>query len=446
MSSSHDPVDSYSEQHLVQREELTRLLAVAARLEHSLMCQYLYAAYSFRRTHDEGRVTYQQLEMMRRWHTKLLPVARQEMEHLGLVLNLCTAIGDLPDLPLPAFPFTDQFEDITLVHTLEPFTIESLTRFVKYEMPDQLEPESTYYRFLQESITGFQPSGYDAIARLYQRLYHLIEVLPEPLLFIGPPEAQISTHDVFPGAVVGLDISRAPAYGVMMHKITDRKSALAAITQIATEGEGAEHHGGEGSHFATLMDILMEFVQAKQLDPDFEPARPVVTNPTLQQATADTGTTLVEDTFTRDALALFEASYTTLIKLLSRFFSFPQSDQHEMAALQQAAFYPMMTTIIRPLCEILTLLPVDAAGSHTAGASFRVQDNVPLAPHKWSVYQTLDRHYSEMELLARRLEQTIGTRNDLPTALQDRLRLLSEQISRSRMILGVDYKQSDQEI
>jgi len=273
-------------------------------------------------------------------------------------------------------------------------------------------PNSTYYEFLQEGIEGFNPNGYDAIARLYKRIYQLVDSLPEPMLFIGPPEAQISTHDVFPGAVVGLDISRAPAYGVMMHKITDRKSALAAITQIATEGEGAEHHGGEGSHFATLMDILIEFVQARERDPDFEPSRPVASNPALRtpksKSETGSGNTVVEDPFTRDALALFEASYTTLLKLLSRFFSFPQHDQHEMAALQQAAFYPMMTTIIRPLCEILTLLPVDKTGRQTAGASFQAQDSVPLAPHKWSAYQTLDRHYSEMELLAERLIQTIA--------------------------------------
>lgn len=450
MSSSIDTTVEYSAEQLAQREELSRLLALAARLEQSLMCQYLFAAYSFKRTHDEGGVTYRQLEMMRRWQTRLLPVARQEMEHLGLVMNLGTAIGDLPEFALPSFPFTDQFEDIVLEHKLEPFTIEALTRFVEYEMPEKLDEKDEDYRFLQQRIPNFNPNGFDAIARLYQRLHDIIEALPESLLFIGPPDAQISTHDVFPGAIVGLDISQHPAYGVMMHKITDKKSALDVVEQIASEGEGAKHKGGEtaggkDSHFATLMEILREYVEAKDLDPSFTPARPVVSNPTLSDTPA-AGTTRIDDEFSRDALALFEAGYTTLLKALSRFFSFPQHDPQEMAALQQAAFYPMMTTIIRPLCEILTLLPADSTGRQTAGASFHAQDTVPLAPHKWSVYRTLDRHYGEMELLAGKLISALDKRTDLPASLHERLQLLSEQISRSRMILGEDYKKADREI
>lgn len=450
MSRSIDNTVEYSAEQHAQREELSRLLALAARLEQSLMCQYLFAAYSFKRTHDEGGVTYRQLEMMRRWQSRLLPVARQEMEHLGLVMNLGTAIGDLPEFALPSFPFTDQFEDIVLEHRLEPFTIETLTRFVEYEMPEELDESNEDYRFLQQRIPGFNPNGYDAIARLYQRIHDIIETLPESLLLIGPPDAQISTHDVFPGAIVGLDISRHPAYGLMMHKITDKKSALAVVEQIAAEGEGAKHKGGKtadgkDSHFATMMDILREFVQARDDDPNFTPSRPVVSNPTLSDTPAD-GTTRIEDEFSRDALALFEASYTTLLKALSRFFSFPQHDPQEMAALQQAAFYPMMTTIIRPLCEMLTLLPADGTGGQTAGASFHTQDAVPLAPHKWSVYRTLDRHYGEMELLASKLINALDTRSDLPPQLHERMQLLSEQISRSRMILGEDYKKADREI
>ena len=49
-----------------QRQRLASLLTEAAELEHALLCQYLYAFLSLKRSIDEG-VNWQQLELMRRW-------------------------------------------------------------------------------------------------------------------------------------------------------------------------------------------------------------------------------------------------------------------------------------------------------------------------------------------------------------------------------------------
>lgn len=48
------------------REELIQVLGIASELEHNLMCQYLFAAYSLKRYPGEG-ITSVQLDTARRW-------------------------------------------------------------------------------------------------------------------------------------------------------------------------------------------------------------------------------------------------------------------------------------------------------------------------------------------------------------------------------------------
>src|SRR5689334_20338992 len=69
-----------------QREALIYMLCLASELEHSIMCQYLYAAFSLKQTADEN-VTPEQLEAIDRWRKAVTHVATQEMLHLALVQN-----------------------------------------------------------------------------------------------------------------------------------------------------------------------------------------------------------------------------------------------------------------------------------------------------------------------------------------------------------------------
>src|SRR5213595_1448908 len=85
------------------REELIFMLSEAAELEHMIMCQYLYAAFSLKRDVSEG-ITAEQLEAIKRWERVVSHVATQEMLHLALVSNLLTAIGSNPFLRHPNFP------------------------------------------------------------------------------------------------------------------------------------------------------------------------------------------------------------------------------------------------------------------------------------------------------------------------------------------------------
>ena len=77
------------------REHLWYLLTEATQLEHMIMCQYLYAAFSLKRDPAEG-LTAEQAAATERWHGVLRGIAIEEMLHLALVCNLMSAIGAAP--------------------------------------------------------------------------------------------------------------------------------------------------------------------------------------------------------------------------------------------------------------------------------------------------------------------------------------------------------------
>ena len=94
-------VDSKSQ--IKDREELLFLLSEAAEFEHAVMCSYLFAAMSLKRSVDET-LTAEELLIVTRWRRLIISVAVEEMLHLALVNNLITAFGGSGHLGRPNFP------------------------------------------------------------------------------------------------------------------------------------------------------------------------------------------------------------------------------------------------------------------------------------------------------------------------------------------------------
>src|SRR5438874_11066659 len=65
------------------------LLHVAAEIEHALMVQYLYAAYSVGGPGVSGELH----ELVRSWREVILGIAKEEMGHLITVQNILRVIG-----------------------------------------------------------------------------------------------------------------------------------------------------------------------------------------------------------------------------------------------------------------------------------------------------------------------------------------------------------------
>jgi hypothetical protein len=406
---------------VTHRRRLVALLTEAAELEHALMCQYLYAALSMKRHVEEG-VSWQQLELMRRWEASIMLIARQEMEHLGLVCNLLTSIGEAPWLTRPNFPLTPRHYDLEVESKLERLTEETLVRFALFEIPDA-DIEAPDRELLAKALgQPIDPQRYQTIGRLYDEIAELLQQLGEEL-FIGPPGAELATTNVIPVPLRGISLpNTARIYDVELVPVDGLASALAVVEQIVSEGEGSPGSSLE-SHFKRVLAILREFRAERERDPAFEPARPVTAHPDPHQIT---------NVRTRRVSQLFDEAYATLLLLLMRFFSQSDEDTAELTGLQRAAFFPMMTTVIRPLAEVLTLLPT-GTGSGTAGPAFRFTRNITLIPHRDAAWQVIQ---GELDALTASAEDLSGDYG-YPDEVRIRLNLMSENLGRIALDFGL---------
>jgi hypothetical protein len=348
-----------------RRADLLELLAEAAELEHSLMCQYLFAAYSMKRT---GLTDEQQLKTFE-WERTVLLVARQEMEHLGLVINLTTAVGGAPTLSHPAFPYPTSLFGHQMA--LEPFSAATLEKFVCFERPEDVQPVDAFCM-----VPPISTQPYATVGELYERIRTMIITLAAETgdLFVGPPDAQVT------GGQLGTDFPRigslGAGYDVFMRPVTDLPSALGAIDLVIEQGEGAtvEHH--EISHYRRFLTIL----HAVESDP-FPAAERVLANPTPAAVTNPAARAVME---------LFDEAYGILLAILARLFSHTDETDDEVAILRSVAFMPLMTMAIRPLAETLTTMPAhqDDDGWR-AGPAFDTHGAVLMLPHRSAAWTVL---------------------------------------------------------
>src|ERR1043165_3918605 len=125
-------------QEITTRADLINALRVASELEHGLMAQYLFAVYSMKRYTYEG-LDPVQLEFVRRWSASITLIARQEMEHLGLALNLLAAIGGTPSFTRPNMPQRrDYYGKAGIKLTLTRGELDTIKRFQYFEAPADL--------------------------------------------------------------------------------------------------------------------------------------------------------------------------------------------------------------------------------------------------------------------------------------------------------------------
>jgi hypothetical protein len=116
------------------RLKAINLLQIAAEVEHALMVQYLYAAYSINEEFAQGRDDLIS-STVSRWKRDICAVARQEMAHLITVQNLLMALGtdvcldreNNFELHPDEYPFPVCFE---------PLSLKSLAKYVVTESPE----------------------------------------------------------------------------------------------------------------------------------------------------------------------------------------------------------------------------------------------------------------------------------------------------------------------
>jgi hypothetical protein len=419
---------------LYGRTLLADMLAEAAELEHSLCCQYLFAAFSLKKSMSEG-LTARQADLVRDWQTVLLDVARQEMEHMGLVFNIQMAIGEAPHLVRPPFPLTPKYYETGVESRLEKFSADCLKRFVLFELPDEPLSQPEQDRLRQLGVSN-DPSQHQTIGALYDGISKLLKELSDggkndDRVFIGPPGAQFKIADSAQPQQVRRSGEQGvgTAYSVTMNGVTDLNSALATINQIVTEGEGSKGDRSK-SHFGKFLTVLQQLEAETSRVPTFEPARNVISNP-ISEPPGRGNTSLQGNLITHpvgNAVSqVFDQAYGTLMLLLARFFGATDQDEDDSMALENAAFFPMMTMVIRPLSEIITQLPAFADGSAPrAGPTFRCDLRTGLLPIRKSAFDNIA---TNIEILHEALVDLQKTGLGQP-ALNTRLDFMVENVWR----------------
>src|SRR5215211_7563249 len=148
------------------------LLHTAAEIEHALMVQYLYAAYSLGETPflfqgpnvPEGAQT-----LVSSWRRTIVGIAREEMGHLITVQNLLRFIGGSLNFEREDFPFRSLYP---FPFQLEPLTKDSLAKYVAAEMPENPEgqPDELMREIVQRATGSAGGSNVNRVGPLYTEL------------------------------------------------------------------------------------------------------------------------------------------------------------------------------------------------------------------------------------------------------------------------------------
>ena len=181
------PLLSLSPRSLSERVAVVHPLAEAAEIEHTLMCSYLYAAFSLKRAGEPG-VSQAQGEALERWRKEIVDVAVQEMGHLLIVANLTVAVGGQPHFSRPNFPVSPGYFPSGVTARLTAFNTETVEHFIFLERPKGMEEEDSqafeqqdYSR--EQAETGLMPTAqdYETIGHLYEAIRTNLSTLDRQL-------------------------------------------------------------------------------------------------------------------------------------------------------------------------------------------------------------------------------------------------------------------------
>ena len=381
------------------REQLIYLLREAAELEHTILCEYLFAAFTLKQRLDEG-LTPAQLEAIDRWRKVILTVAKQEMLHLTLVQNLLTAIGAAPHLSRPNLPTAAKHFPAGVQIALIPFGEQALRHFLFLERPEGLSLDDPDVQVAVERARPFMsdddivpaPQGFETVGHLYRAIdigfAWLTSQLGTKMLFIGPSAAQTGPELMKWEGLVA---------------VTDLKSAHTAIDLIVEQGEGATGEWRD-AHFGTFLKIYDEYLTMRKDDPSFEPARPVLPGHVRPHRYGDP-MPLIDDPLSRRVADLFNVVNEVMLLALTRFFAHTDETPEQLATLESLGV-GLMFAAIKPLGQILTALPFGpSAPGRTAGPTFEVfYIGGYLLPHRAAAWTLIAERLRQAAALAKRIE------------------------------------------
>jgi CDGSH-type Zn-finger protein/truncated hemoglobin YjbI/ferredoxin len=386
------------------REALIYMLCQAAELEHGIMCQYLFAAFSLKESTAEG-LSDGELEAVTRWRSLVSHVATEEMLHLALVHNLLSAIGAAPHFARPNFPAPAHHYPPGVNLTLVPFGEPALRHFIFLERPEGMElkgaaeidaPVEEAVPLMGEGDIVPELQDFATVGHLYRSIEHGIAHLAEKFgergLFVGPPRAQATSANFrWPELVA----------------VTGVVSAQQAIDTILEQGEGARGDW-QDAHFGQFVEILNEYRQLRDQNPGFDPVRPVLFA-AVRPGERGEGIPLIGDEVTARCTDLFNVGYEILLQTFERYFAHTEETDPQLATLAETTV-ALMLRVLKPLGSAITALPVGPEHpGMTAGPSFELfYETDYLMPHREAAWALLEERLRDAVAFCQRLQGDAG--------------------------------------
>jgi hypothetical protein len=253
----HDPP-------LGPRDEAVFLLTAATEIEHALMVQYLYAAYSV-------RVAGASEAQLKGTQELLFQIAREEMGHLATVQNLLQLIGGPLNFNREHSPYASEIYPFRF--KLEPLTLDSLAKYVIAESPAVLpdpfpeDDEALLAQLVEDAKRSNDGHPVRHVGPIFARLKDLFRgdqgLRDEDFrLDRHPLQAKAEDWGFEPkSATIGESLIVASFGGSDV--LSARSAAAAAVERIGAQGEGFDTPPAgldqPESHFERFLDIYKRY-------------------------------------------------------------------------------------------------------------------------------------------------------------------------------------------
>ena len=143
----------YPPEEFTWRDYCVFLLHIAAEIEHALMVQYLFAAYSVDGSELPGR----ERRLVAAWKETILAVAREEMGHLITVQNLLILLGSPVTLDREDYPWDSEFYPFTF--HLRPLSLDSLATYICAESPPRWTGQAAFLFRASRFVSNLRAVG-----------------------------------------------------------------------------------------------------------------------------------------------------------------------------------------------------------------------------------------------------------------------------------------------
>ncbi|MEH2561264.1 ferritin-like domain-containing protein [Bradyrhizobium sp. AZCC 2289] len=437
------PLHNFQRPDMSARDHLVMMLTSGAEIEHALMVQYLYAAYSI----DGDQASDEDQAMVEGWRASILSVAREEMGHLLTVQNVLVLLGAPINLGREMLPWDHEFYPFPF--SLERLSEKALQCFIYAEMPrlDSLEkpargkqraksvqssiPPERHKNIIKE-ITGALAARFPEnhvkkdmhrVGELYDEIIELIsdpEKIPDSAFDDTTFDMQASWDDWARGykpsprlvdAEGNLDPehdpgSRAPPQTlahrhahVQVERVATRAQAVKALRALAAQGEAPhlrEDETGEPSHFERFVQIYEEF-KAFSARRRFA-THAVPRNPTTRidfhklnpKRTTYIGTDHNDELAAHLFAQLFNQRYRLLLTYLAHSFRLARTQPNHQPGLRAMVMHRVFGEMynLKAVADLLVRLPRHRGGR--AGPPFEMPYSLDLPQADRDIWRLYD--------------------------------------------------------